>query len=688
MKNILDVRHLAAELGFETSYDGQETRFPFARAYSYYGSGLTHSGKQTDVDRRFFETIGLRSAGNIGGEDWMLYNVMVRWGLSQEHFSEVSPWPDRHQTSHGDLLEYDINLDIFPRGKLSSNLYAQQIQSRVPRAFLPSLDLTTEKYGAGIFLNDAVFPMRFTFEHIWEELTSRTRDLNDDERRGGNTFRYEGTWQSSPNHSLNLAYEYGDRIERYSGTRTEYDTTRNYLTLTDTLRFGQDQRSSIESLIRYLDESGPIGRDNVEFSERLRLQLTKSLQANAAFQYLSDSYQLLHTETWRGELGVTHQLQDWLTTTAQFYGLQQQSEWNADACEWGALLNAALSKENALGRFSANVSYNHTSTTTRNNDRGGIVIGESVTLRDPLPGYLVHENVQPQSIVITDAKRTRTYLPVRDYIVLPIGRYTAIKRVATGMIADRETVLVTYTYEVLDNFTVNRDRLDIRVQQDFKFGLTPYYAGSFQNETTTAQPFLPYDPRNINRQRIGVTYRRPRWSVGAEYEYNDDSIDPYQALHANGDWLMIQNARSQLDAKVALSQYDFWGAHSGTFLNTTDPSYLPSRDTTLVDVGASYRYVLARDLELNSNAMYRFERDTSYGDTNGVDLSAAVDWRLGYFTLRFEAEYDMLDLPGAERTVGSNQQNLSFWLKLRRDIPIIEKGPPPANWGRDWGYWR
>ena len=37
------------------------------------------------------------------------------------------------------------------------------------------------------------------------------------------------------------------------------------------------------------------------------------------------------------------------------------------------------------------------------------------------------------AIVITDADRTRTYLPVRDYIAVAVGRYAAITRVATGI---------------------------------------------------------------------------------------------------------------------------------------------------------------------------------------------------------------------------------------------------------------
>jgi hypothetical protein len=76
---------------------------------------------------------------------------------------------------------------------------------------------------------------------------------------------------------------------------------------------------------------------------------------------------------------------------------------------------------------------------------------------------------------------------------------------------------------------------------------------------------------------------------------------------------------------------------------------------------------MLRGLELNASAMYRFQHDSIFGDTNGVDLSAAVEWRIGQFSLRFEAEYDMLDLPG------SLDHGVSFWLKLKREIPVIAR---------------
>jgi hypothetical protein len=652
LKNLLELSEFTLDLGFDGSFDQRRT--------SVDSRGLVRvDQKQTNRDFRLEETLGLRSSGALFDEKVALFNAAARWGLSQERFEEHRRGPDQHENPHGNVLEYDVGLTLLPRGKLSGDVFAQQLDSRVPRAFQPSLDRTRERYGGNLYLNDATFPMRWSFEHVWDTLTSRTRSLKDDEKRGDDTFRYEATWQIARNHSIRLDYEYTDRNEQYSGTKTKFNTTRNYITLNHVLRFGENDKSSWENLLRYQDEDGDLARDETEFSSRLRLQHTRALATNYAFQYLRDSFQELTTATWRGEVGATHQWGDVLTSTFQVYGLQHQADENADYGEIGGLANLAFSQENALGRFSANASYNHASSDSHDGQRRGIVIAESVTFRDPLSAYLAQRDVDWLSVVVTDANRSRTYLSGRDWVPIRLGRYTALRRVPTGAIVDGQTVLVSYTYQVNDNFSVNRDRFDVRLQQDFKGGLSPYYAATLQDESTQNERFLNYRDRNINRQRMGATYRQKRWSVGLEYEYNDDSIDPYQAVHGNGDWVMWQKANQQLDGKANLSQFWFRGADDQ-----------PARDSFLLDLGTTYRYVLARDLEANASAMYRYEDDGLYGTTNGVDLTAALDWKIGLFSLRFEAEYDLLDL------TGSSDNSMSFWIKLRRDIPVIAKEPP------------
>lgn len=650
-RSLLDIDRWSFDLGFEGSVDQrrvrQDVRDQFRREYN-----------QKNRAYRLEETLGFQGNGNIFGPDVMLFDLGLNAGLSQEGFNEHRPGPDISEHPSGSLFNYDGTLTLFPRGKVTATAYAKREDSRVPRAFQPSLDRTLERYGVDMLLNDRVLPMKLSYEHLYDELTSRTRSLEDDERRGHDRLRYEATWQQSERHALRFEYEYEDRTEQYSGLDTRFDTTRHYFNATDTLRFGSEGQHSLETLARAQEESGDLARDLGEFSTQLRLQHTKRLQTTTKFQYLRETFQELRTTNWRGETGVTWQPTDKWTFTGQIFGYREHADENADISEWGALAGAAYATKNNLGDFRANLNYNFTHLSSDDAARRGVVIGESVTLRDPQMSLLAQSDIDRATIIVTDPSRLRTYVLGRDYALIPIGRYTGIRRIASGRINDRDTVYVAYTYRVYRNYRVERNRIDGRIQQSFAQHWTAYYAASVQDEDIDNDTFLRFQGRNVNRHRVGLTYAPNRWSATGEYEYHDDAIDPYSAMHVSGDVVIYQDPRTQLDGTTRLSR--FWYDGSGDL----DP-----RNSTLFDIGLDGRYLLQRDLEAKGAARYRYEADTLRGDTRGVDLSAALDWKIGLFTLSFEAEYDLLYLPG------SRDDGFSLWLKLRREIPVIGGRP-------------
>lgn len=645
----MSIEELTADVGFESELQSRTVRT------DSLGWGRPRFA-QRNKQYRFQETLGLTGRGSLIDERVLLYDAMIRGGLSQERFTEDSSslFFDKGSSPNGTIFEYDLRLQAFPVGKVSGSGYASKLDDRIPRPFLPSLDRTREKYGAGLFYNDPKLPMRLTFDHLFDDITSRSNYLQDDQEQGEDSLRYETTWQPTENHALSLEFEHERRSDKYSGTNTRFDTTRNYFSLNDAIQFGLDNRSRLDTLLRVEEERGDLPRDVFEFAPQLRLQHTDSLFTNYKAQYLKEKYFDLETDTWRGDWGITHQFKDILTSSLGFYGLQQSAVENADLSELGALANFAYSKKNDSGIFSSNLSYLHSHTSTDDGRQSGVVIDESVTFRDPLSSYLAHPNVDVGSIHVRDANGLRAYRRGIDYRVLRIKNNIALQRIPTGLILDRQTVLVSYRYRVFDDFKVDRDRIDLRVQQDFEMGLTPYYALSWQDEKVDPQDFLLYRDRNINRHRIGFTYRTDKWSAGPEYEFNDDSIDPYHALHANADAILFQNDRQQLNIRGAASHFRFEGQR-----------FLEQRYTTLVDLGLTHRYALGPRLEANSAALYRFQTDSLFGETNGVDLTASISYKIGYFTIFVEAEYDMLELPY------SSDDSLGIWLKVRREIPII-----------------
>lgn len=647
----MSIDELSADLGFDAELSRRHVR---SEQTSWLGPPAY---RQRNESRIFQETLGLNSSGSLIDERILKYDAMARFGFSQERFQEDTPGLGGQENDpHGQVLEYDLRLQALPVGKISASAFASKLNDRLARPFLPSLDRTRERYGAQINYNDSTLPMSLTIEHLYDDLDgSRSFFYNDSEQRAEDAFRYEATWQPTANHSMKLNYEYMDRDEQYSGTRDTFNNRHNYFSLLDTITFGDQGRNRLETIARYEDEKGDWARDVAEFAPRLHLQHTDDLFTTYGVQWLKENFQQLQSKTGRGDVGLTHTLASALTSNFNLYALTQDVDENADSKEWGGLANFAFSKDNDLGRFTSNLSYNHTGYSTNDGDRDGIVTGESVTFIDPLPAMLSHSDVNLFTVVVTDLTRSRIFLPGRDYTLLPIGKYLSIHRVFTGQILNRQTVMVSYVYRVFNDFAIRRDRVDVRVQQDFKNGWTPYYAGTAQEEDVNRQRFLLYNSdRDVNRHRIGMTYKKKRWSAGMEYETNDDNIDPYQAVHFNADAVLAQDAMQLVTGRGTLSQFAFDGLHS-----------LEPRDTVLLDLGMNYRYTLGRNIEANANAAYRYEDDSFFGRTNGVDLRTNLAYRIGLFTVSLEIEYETLHLPTSE------DDSFGVWIRVRREIPII-----------------
>ena len=236
----MSIDELTADIGFESELMKRTVRT------DSLGPGRPRFA-QTNKEYRFQETLGLTGRGSLIDERVLLYDAMIRGGLSQERYTEdgAGLFFDQARSPNGTIFEYDLRLQAFPRGKVSGTGYASQLDDRIPRPFLPSLDRTREKYGAGLFFNDPKLPMRLTFDHLYDDITSRTNYLQDDEEQAEDTLRYEATWQPTENHALTLEYEYESRSDKYSGTNTRFDTTRNYFSPNHRIQAGLDNRQPL-----------------------------------------------------------------------------------------------------------------------------------------------------------------------------------------------------------------------------------------------------------------------------------------------------------------------------------------------------------------------------------------------------------------------------------------------------------
>jgi hypothetical protein len=584
-----------------------------------YNSGARFGGRvrQTNTHWSIRETVGLETSGALFDPRIMTFDLALTGGLEQEAYQEQAPGIDRGRRSNGGILEYDVSVVAFPQGMFTITAYSSRQNGRIPRAFLPSLDQWYERDGLELAFNHETFPMRFAFEHTWEELDSDTDRLVDEERRGTDLLNYEATWHISPLHEINLSYEYEDSTERYSGSRYRFDTRRNLVRLGHVLRFGQDDRSEWRNEVRIEEERGDLARDETDINSRLRLQHTNQFSTYYGLQYRQDYFSDLSTRVWRGDIGLSYSFNDNFDAYAELYGLSENLDRDADTHELGGVLRFNGRQKTPWGELTGYVSYNPTTIDSDNGISQGVAVNEALVLRDPLPSYLSRQNVDPFSILVTNSNRNRVYLAGRDYLIVPSRTFTGIIRLPTGRIANGEQVLVTYTYDARRDYRIDRNRFDWRIQHNFEHGISAYYTGAWQEEDLDNPRFQSYLPRDVNRHRLGLAQRRDRWGYGLEYEFNDDTIDPYNAVHLNGDYTVLSKDTFDWTSQAALSRFWFNGA-----------AELPDRTTTYLTAGTSLHYLLTGSTEASFSANYRYEDDSIYGITNAVDITGGVDVHL------------------------------------------------------------
>ncbi len=606
------------------------------------------------------ETLGMRAAGTLD-ERILRFDTEFRFGLRQESFYEERNRVQRSEDPSGTLLEYDFNLDFLPAGRLPITVYGLQQNDRLPRPFLPTLDRMRERYGATALLDHERIPMRLSYEHEYEERLGGA-DRYDEERRGLDALRYEADWRIDDRQNLRINYDYEDRRERYAGLSERFDLLRQAARVEHDLRFGPKDRSNWRSFFRIEDESGRLARDTREAASRVRWQPADGLDLTLGGQFLEQRFDGIHDRRWRGDAGLVKRWEKW-TATLNLYTSRSESDarggrrGSSDLDDWGGVASLAFADENDLGDLRASVQYSFDHLDGSGGRGSGLALSESLTFRGPRINYLREQNVRRGTIVVTDANRGRIYRPILDYRVVQVGRYTAIFRNPTGLIADRETVLVHYAYRTARDYALDRQRVDWRIQQDLGADWNVYYAGSVQDEDVSRDRWIGLTPRNDNRHRVGAVRRGRRWSGGVELEYNDETIDPFRGVHANVDVALLETATGQLSGQARASHLRFDGTRD-----------LAARESTWLDVGLSAREQLRGNLALTADAAYRFQDDGFYGRTEGYDLRAAVEYKIGQFDLLFEVEYDALQLPR------SNDEAFSAHLLLKRDIPLIGSG--------------
>jgi hypothetical protein len=599
------------------------------------GTGDIHS-RETILQ----EDAELDTRGYIYHPNLLDFSVGGLFGLLQHRYSEDTSDSRLHGSDSGTVLGYHFEGDVFKQKPYPGSVFLRREEGLEPRMFASSVRTTTENDGV---LWQYVSPktptrLQYTYNDVHYNPFDPQAEFGE---RQNSTLKFDTAYRFTEHNYLKFQFEYQQVKEDSQAKKSEnapqfhlaYDSTE--FTLGHFLEFGDQFQHRLESELEHLKQSGSLDEDRWRWRETLRLKHTDTLRSWYDFEYLDQTRGSLanlapieeHSYRFSGTL--EHQLYESLVSQLTGYGQKQNFMSGADMDRLGADLRLAYTKRNALGVLRADYDARIEEENRHGRQLRAEVLDERQTFRDPDPVRLSNSNVDTGSIVITATDNITYYRQDRDYRVRTVGDRSEIERIPTGRIADGDTVLIDYTYQLGGTFELDTRMQNFSIRQDFKFGFSPYYRFRWQDQTITPATASGAVPEDITAHIIGGEFRWATLFLGAEYEDHFSSINSYDATRLNAGY-----------------SYHFkWDGIGSLRATWSDMDYAPprNRQTRLTTLEARYRQNFKNNFSAEGAAVFRRGRDTETGPQKGVDLSLAVEWRFRKIELRFTGEHKTFD---------------------------------------------
>ncbi|RMD81249.1 MAG: hypothetical protein D6815_12260 [Candidatus Dadabacteria bacterium] len=338
------------------------------------------------------------------------------------------------------LEEHPYNLTLF------GNVSERDIERSFSRTFRERSSL----YGATSHIRKGPIPVSMTYQRWSRKRLDPALTLTEKGEDGLAQGRYE-----IGRHSRGTV-EYRYRTEEID--ERDLKLTRHEALASNTTTFAGSRRRRFYGSVRlFQQENQRAGTSAGQPSFRTREayvfgNLDWQLTRNVSTFYHTD---VQATETgeqnatiWNGSAAISHQLYESLTSTAELYSSVEDSNFGFTAFYGGRLGEVYTKTLGDWGRLSVTVNAFGEIRDRNPTEQMGQVFDERITL-STAPVALANPDVDDTSIVVTDLSGGVVYTRGADYVVIVTGRITQIQRLATGAIADGETVLVDYEYQLV-----------------------------------------------------------------------------------------------------------------------------------------------------------------------------------------------------------------------------------------------
>lgn len=597
-------------------------------------------------------TVGFGLQGSVYHPNFFQFDLNAQNGVGwQETSLDVPGGGSRSDLLY--LLRYQFNASLLKEKPYTANFFADKEHTTRDYDFFTRATVDQESYGTRVGYTDGPVPFSLLFRHVKEDVSGQARPSSLTE----NVLAFTAFHESSSGNRTDLAYTFDDYTRDETGSYTQTGV-QNSISLIDHKTLGQKDWVKLNSTLLYnqLDSTttpwnqrGAIPRLSEYFTdhEYLNLRHTDALQSDYNYSYNLQNLGAVKSDGHSASAALHHQLYESLNSTFDVHSQVFSSSGagsSLDTTRYGIGLNENYTKRMGdWGRLT--LGYGGLLDQEQRTTLGQtlFVVGESHALKDGVITFLNQPRVKITSIQVWDASGSVSYSELLDYLILPHGERTEIKRLVGGQIADGATVRVDYTVDSQPSDSYTTVAHQIQVRLDFFDGLLGLYAHLNQQENYGGKSLVL---ENINDQVAGldVTWRWVR--AGAEYEVYDSNLSPYRSAR------LFQNFSFQPSPETTLS-LDM----GQTWITFTKAN----RDLTTYHAIARVRMQLTPALALNTEGGMRFQKGEGY-DQQLATARANLEFKYGKLAVQAGYEYE------DEAFLGELRLRHFFFLRAKRSF--------------------
>ncbi|UCD78321.1 MAG: hypothetical protein JSW26_23375 [Desulfobacterales bacterium] len=406
-------------------------------SYEYEQEKTKSGGNETkDTSHEFRERVPIELEG------WAYHPALCKFTLGvvpewSQTKRDVDPGPSASDNVF--VPSYAADAIFLEPKPYTLHTFASRRELKLRSAFSQPTDTTIDKYGADLRLKYyKVLPTFVKYTHTDTDQSGfyDSTGERDDFQLSSQHFTKNSTT------TLNSSYSDDDRTTGGDTVRVKnFDNN-----LGNEYHIAGDQRKSLLSRLRYRWTDNE-SQESEEYSlaENLNWRYTNNLYTNYIFSYNKRDTDAFDSERTAGRAALKHLLYENLTTSIST-GFNLNDFTGGEENAYDGDLSFFYTRKIPWGLLNLRSGWNYRYTTREGgeavitvNDEPHVLTTGEVTLLD-------NENVDVDSIFVTDVTGTIAYIENADYTIEEAGSFTRISRTTFGAIANGQTVLVDYRF--------------------------------------------------------------------------------------------------------------------------------------------------------------------------------------------------------------------------------------------------